>query len=49
MEKEERRLTTLRETSTGSAQSESGWLDVHFEACRPEYEAMLHSVGLQSG
>ncbi len=46
---EERRPTTLRETSTGSAQSESGWLDVHFEACRPEYEAMLRSVGLQSG
>lgn len=25
------------------------WLDVHFEACRPEYEAMLRMVGVQSG
>ena len=29
--------------------SESGWLDTHFEACRPEYEAMLHAAGLCPG
>jgi arsenite methyltransferase len=36
-------------TSTGHAQSGTGWLDAHFTACQPEYEAMLRSVGLQSG
>jgi len=25
------------------------WLDVHFEACRPEYEAMLRLVGVEPG
>jgi arsenite methyltransferase len=30
--------------ATGAA-----WLDVHIEACRPEYEAMLRSVGLRPG
>lgn len=25
------------------------WLDAHFEACRPEYEAMLRSVGIEQG
>ena len=36
-------------TSTGHAQSRADWLDLHFEDCRPEYEAMLRSVGLQPG
>ena len=36
-------------TSTGHGQSSAAWLDLHFEDCRPEYEAMLRSVGLQSG
>jgi hypothetical protein len=31
---------------TGTAPA---YLDLHFEACRPAYEAMLRSVGLQSG
>lgn len=35
--------------STGQPLTGAGWLDVHFEACRPEYEAMLCSVGLQPG
>ncbi len=39
----------MRGTSTGSAQSEAGWLDVHFEACRTEYAAILRSVGLRPG
>ncbi len=31
------------------ALSETGWLDTHFEACRPEYEAQLRAVGIQPG
>ena len=37
------------ETSTGQALSGAGWLDVHFEACRPEYEEMLRFVGVPLG
>ena len=36
-------------SSQGHALAGAAWLDVHFEASRPEYEAMLHSVGLQPG
>ncbi|HLL41315.1 MAG TPA: methyltransferase domain-containing protein [Rubrobacteraceae bacterium] len=36
-------------SSTGQALTASGWLDTHFEACRPEYEAMLASVGIEPG
>lgn len=36
-------------SSTGHGLAESGWLDVHYEACRPEYEAMLASVGVEPG
>ena len=36
-------------SSHGHALSGTDWLDAHFEACRPEYEAMLRSVGLQPG
>ena len=36
-------------SSTGQALTSAAWLDVHFEACRPEYEAMLRSVGLRPG
>lgn len=35
--------------ATSSSQTEDEWLDLHFAACRPEYEAMLRSVGLQPG
>ena len=35
--------------STGHILADAGWLGTHFEACRPEYEAMLRSVGLQPG
>ena len=35
--------------STGLLGTASRFLDEHFEACRPSYEAMLHSVGLQAG
>lgn len=36
-------------SSQGHALAEAGWLDVHFEASRPEYEAMLRSVGFKPG
>ncbi|MBA2451224.1 MAG: class I SAM-dependent methyltransferase [Chloroflexi bacterium] len=36
-------------SSTGQVLAEVDWLDAHFEACRPEYEAMLRSVGIESG
>jgi ubiquinone/menaquinone biosynthesis C-methylase UbiE len=36
-------------SSTGQALTGAGWLDTHFEACRPEYEAMLSSVGIEPG
>jgi SAM-dependent methyltransferase len=35
--------------STGLVGTETGFLDAHFEALRPDYEAMLRSVGLQPG
>ena len=34
-------------TSTGDDLSESSYLDIHFEAMRPEYETMIRSVGIQ--
>lgn len=36
-------------SSTGQELTGAAWLDVHFAACRPEYEGMLRSVGLQPG
>jgi ubiquinone/menaquinone biosynthesis C-methylase UbiE len=41
--------TTHHASSTGQAYTESRFLDAHFEMCRPEYEAMLRSVGIQQG
>jgi 2-polyprenyl-3-methyl-5-hydroxy-6-metoxy-1,4-benzoquinol methylase len=35
--------------STGLPLTGAGWLDVHMEAYRPEYEAMLAWAGLQPG
>jgi hypothetical protein len=40
-------LRTTHASSTGQTGTESSFLDAHFEACRPEYEAMLRSVRLQ--
>ena len=39
----------IHASSRGHTLAGAAWLDVHFEASRPEYEAMLRSVGLQSG
>lgn len=36
-------------TSTGHELSEGSYLDSHFEAMKPEYEAMIRSVGIKSG
>lgn len=36
-------------SSTGQGFTEGAWLDVHFEAARPEYEAQLRAVGIQPG
>jgi ubiquinone/menaquinone biosynthesis C-methylase UbiE len=38
-----------KETSTGHGLSEGAYLDSHFETMKPEYEAMIRSVGLKSG
>jgi len=35
--------------STGQVLVEAGWLDGHFEAARPEYEAMLRAVPIEVG
>lgn len=40
---------TNHETSAGQALSGAAWLDLHFEACRPEYETMLRFVGIPPG
>ena len=36
-------------TSTGHELSKSSYLDGHFESMKPEYEAMIRSVGIKSG
>ncbi len=35
--------------STGQKMVEAGWLDVHYLASKPQYEAMLAAAGLQAG
>jgi SAM-dependent methyltransferase len=42
-------MTAPHRTSTGLDLSGVGWLDAHYQACQPEYEAMLRAVGLQPG
>jgi ubiquinone/menaquinone biosynthesis C-methylase UbiE len=39
----------LKSTSTGHALSAAAWLDTHYLAGQPEYEAMLRSAGFQRG
>jgi SAM-dependent methyltransferase len=36
-------------SSTGQGFTEGAWLDAHFEAARPDYEAQLRAVGIQPG
>ena len=35
--------------STGQKMVEAGWLDLHYQASRTEYEAMLRAVGMEKG
>jgi ubiquinone/menaquinone biosynthesis C-methylase UbiE len=37
------------EVSIGHAMAAADWLDLHFAACRPEYEAMVRAAGFQQG
>ncbi len=36
-------------SSTGHTMATGDWLDLHFEAARPEYEAQMRAVGIQTG
>jgi ubiquinone/menaquinone biosynthesis C-methylase UbiE len=49
MSDQHREIPPPHAASTGQGLSASGWLDVHFEADRPEYEAMLRSVPIEPG
>ncbi len=40
---------SLHTSSQGHRLADAQWLDVHFEATRPEYEVLLRSVGLRPG
>jgi len=40
---------TTNTTSAGHEASSAGWLDLHFESSRPEYEAALGEVGIGRG
>lgn len=40
---------TVHAASTGQVFTESSWLDLHFEAMRPEYERTVRSVGIEPG
>lgn len=42
-------MTVQNATSTGHEASAAGWLDLHFDSARPEYEEALGQVGLQPG
>jgi arsenite methyltransferase len=48
-DEESNRSGSRLSSATGHSLSEAGWLDAHYEACRPEYEAMLRSVGIERG
>src|SRR5690348_18088518 len=39
----------LHASSTGQTFTGAAWLDDHFEAARPEYEAQLRAVGIRPG
>ena len=45
----QRATTHAHSSSTGQVLAGADWLDAHFEACRPEYEAMLRWVGIEPG
>jgi arsenite methyltransferase len=49
MDDDDRGSASRHSVSTGHILAAGEWLDTHFEACRPEYEAMLRSVGIERG
>ena len=49
MGNERHRVDEAYAASTGQLMTDAGWLDAHLETCRPEYEAMLRSVGIRPG
>jgi arsenite methyltransferase len=49
MDDDDHGSTSRHSVSTGHILAAGEWLDTHFEACRPEYEAMLRSVGIERG
>ncbi|TIS45534.1 MAG: methyltransferase domain-containing protein [Mesorhizobium sp.] len=42
-------LSARNETSAGHEASDAGWLDLHFESSRPEYEAAFLDAGIRPG
>jgi arsenite methyltransferase len=42
-------MSSTYTSSTGHEASAAGWLDLHFESARPEYEDALRQVGIQPG
>ena len=42
-------MTTQQAARDATALDAADWLDIHFAACQPEYEAMLRSVGIAAG
>ncbi len=42
-------MSSQHASSTGHDMASGDWLDNHFEAARPEYEAQLRAVGLRPG
>jgi arsenite methyltransferase len=49
MDDDARATTSRHSVSTGHILADGEWLDTHYEACRPEYEAMVRSVGIERG
>lgn len=49
MADDRRVVATEQASTTGQPFTEAAWLDAHFAAARPEYEAMVRAVGLQPG
>jgi arsenite methyltransferase len=49
MNESSRPSTSLHSSSQGHDLAAATWLDAHFESKRPEYEAILRSVGLYRG
>ena len=49
MTSQQREALETHLTSTGQPMASAEWLDAHYETCRPEYEALVRSVGIEPG